>query len=76
MIEWRIAILYLISFVVILGFSLKDLKHLIWHETILDKYSEDTESRNSELITNIKTVKAFATEAHELKRQKQRLIVS
>ncbi|MBE8999621.1 MULTISPECIES: ABC transporter ATP-binding protein [unclassified Nostoc] len=72
-IEWRIAILYLISFVVILGFSLKDLKHLIWHETILDKYSEDTESRNSELITNIKTVKAFATEAHELKRQKQRL---
>ncbi|PHM06688.1 ABC transporter ATP-binding protein [Nostoc sp. 'Peltigera malacea cyanobiont' DB3992] len=72
-IEWRIAILYLISFVVILSFTLKDLKQLIWHETILDKYGEDTESRNSELITNIKTVKAFATEANELKRQKQRL---
>ncbi|MCW5312828.1 ATP-binding cassette domain-containing protein [Nostoc sp. KVJ3] len=72
-IEWRIAILYLISFVVILSLSLKHLKQLIWHETILDKYSEDTESRNSELITNIKTVKAFATEANELKRQKQRL---
>ncbi|ODH00910.1 ABC transporter ATP-binding protein [Nostoc sp. KVJ20] len=72
-IEWRIAILYLISFIVILSFSLKDLKQLIWHETILDKYAEDTESRNSELITNIKTVKAFATEAKELKRQKQRL---
>ncbi|MEH2125872.1 ABC transporter ATP-binding protein [Nostoc sp.] len=72
-IEWRIAIFYLISFVLILSFTLKDLKQLIWHETILDKYGEDTESRNSELITNIKTVKAFATEANELKRQKQRL---
>ncbi len=72
-IEWRIAILYLISFVVILSLSLRDLQRLIWHETILDKYAEDTESRNSELITNIKTVKAFATEAKELKRQKQRL---
>ncbi len=72
-IEWRIAILYLISFVVILSLSLKDLQRLIWHETLVDKYSEDTESRNSELITNIKTVKAFATEAKELKRQKLRL---
>jgi ATP-binding cassette, subfamily B, bacterial len=72
-IEWRIAVLYLISFVLILGFTLRDLKRLIGHETVLDKYGEDTESRNSELITNIKTVKAFATEAKELKRQKQRL---
>jgi ATP-binding cassette, subfamily B, bacterial len=72
-IEWRIAVLYLISFVLILGFTLRDLKRLIGHETILDKYGEDTESRNSELITNIKTVKAFATEAKELKRQNQRL---
>lgn len=73
LIEWRIAILYLISFVVILSLSLRDLQRLIWHETIVDKYSEDTESRNSELITNIKTVKAFAAEAKELKRQKLRL---
>ncbi|QLE56609.1 ABC transporter ATP-binding protein [Nostoc sp. TCL26-01] len=72
-IEWRIAILYLISFVVILGFSLRKLQRLIWHESKLDKYSEDTESRTSELITNIKTVKAFATETKELKRQTVRL---
>ena len=72
-IEWRIAILYLISFVIILSFSLKDLQQLIRYESRLNKYAENTESRNSELITNIKTVKAFATEARELKRQKQRL---
>ncbi len=73
LIEWRIAVLYLISFVFILAFSLKTLRRIIWHESRLDKYMEGTESRTSELITNIKTVKAFATEAQELKRQKQRL---
>ncbi|MBN3883642.1 MAG: ABC transporter ATP-binding protein [Nostoc sp.] len=72
-IEWRIAILYLISFVIILSFSLKNLQQLIRSESRLNKYAENTESRNSELITNIKTVKAFATEAREHKRQKQRL---
>ena len=72
-IEWRIAILYLISFVIILSFSLKNLQQIIGYESLVDKYGEDTESRTSELITNIKTVKAFATEARELKRQKQRL---
>ncbi|QSJ15905.1 ABC transporter ATP-binding protein [Nostoc sp. UHCC 0702] len=72
-IEWRIAILYLISFIIILGFSLKDLQQLIQYESRLDKYAEGTESRTSEIITNIKTVKAFATEARELKRQTQRL---
>jgi ATP-binding cassette, subfamily B, bacterial len=72
-IEWRIAVLYLISFVFILSFSLKTLRRIIWHESRLDKYMEGTESRTSELITNIKTVKAFATEPQELKRQKQRL---
>ncbi|GAB1539597.1 hypothetical protein NUACC21_22640 [Scytonema sp. NUACC21] len=72
-VEWRIALLYLISFVVILGFSLKKMQRLIWHDNLLDKYIEDTESRTSEIITNIKTVKAFATEAHELKRQNIRL---
>ncbi|MEA5516606.1 ABC transporter ATP-binding protein, partial [Nodularia sp. UHCC 0506] len=73
LIEWRIAILYLISFVFILAFSLKTLRRIIEHESRLDKYMESTESRTSELITNIKTVKAFATESQELKRQKQRL---
>lgn len=72
-VEWRIAVLYLISFVVILGYTLKDLRRLIWHEERLDKYMEDTESRTSEIISNIKTVKAFATEPEELKRQETRL---
>lgn len=72
-IEWRIALLFLISFVLILSFSLKDLIKLIVKEGLLDKYQENTESRTSEIVTNIKTVKAFATEASELKRQKERL---
>ncbi|WP_315788279.1 ABC transporter ATP-binding protein [Fischerella sp. JS2] len=72
-VEWRIAILYLISFVVILGFTLRKLKRLVWHDNRLDKYSEGTESRTSEIISNIKTVKAFAAEAKELERQKVRL---
>ncbi|QIR37955.1 ABC transporter ATP-binding protein [Tolypothrix sp. PCC 7910] len=73
LIDWRIATLYLISFVIILWFTLKDLQRIIRYESRLDKYMENTESRTSELITNIKTVKAFATEAEELKRQDQRL---
>jgi ATP-binding cassette subfamily B protein len=72
-IEWRIAVLYLISFFLILAFSLRKLQEIIRHEGLLDKYMENTESRTSELITNIKTVKAFATEARELNRQKRRL---
>jgi ATP-binding cassette, subfamily B, bacterial len=72
-IEWRIAIVFLISFVFILSFSLKDLIKLITKEGILDKHQENTESRTSEIVTNIKTVKAFATEAKELKRQNDRL---
>ncbi|MBD2626654.1 ABC transporter ATP-binding protein [Trichormus variabilis] len=72
-IEWRIAALFLISFVLILSFSLKQLQQLIGCEMSLDKYMENTESRTSEIVTNIKTVKAFATESQELERQKQRL---
>ncbi|WP_088240135.1 ABC transporter ATP-binding protein [Calothrix rhizosoleniae] len=72
-IEWRIAVLFLISFVVILSFTLKKLQRLMWYESRLDRYMEDTESHTSEIITNIKTVKAFATERKELKRQEQRL---
>lgn len=73
LIEWRIAVLFLLSFVFILAFSLRNLRQLIQQERLVDKYGEDTESRTSEIITNIKTVKAFATEATELARQKQRL---
>lgn len=72
-IEWRIAILFLISFVFILSFSLKDLRELISKEQKLDRHQENTESRTSEIVTNVKTVKAFATEAAELKRQRARL---
>ncbi len=73
LIEKWIAIAFLISFVVILAFTIKDLRVLIEQEKLLDKYEENTESRTSEIITNIKTVKAFANEAKELKRQKERL---
>ncbi|MBD2774868.1 ABC transporter ATP-binding protein [Iningainema tapete] len=73
LIEWRIAILFLISFIVILGWTIKDLGRLMEQERKIDKYMENTQSRTSEIVTNIKTVKAFATEAQELKRQRQRI---
>ncbi|MBW4637413.1 MAG: ABC transporter ATP-binding protein/permease [Gloeocapsa sp. UFS-A4-WI-NPMV-4B04] len=72
-IEWRIGLLFLVSFLFILGFSLKGLKQIMDQERRLDKYMENTQSRTSEIVTNIKTVKAFATEISELARQKQRL---
>ncbi|MBE9068542.1 ABC transporter ATP-binding protein [Leptolyngbya cf. ectocarpi LEGE 11479] len=71
--DWPIALVVLCSFVVIIGYSLLRLQGLSVQEEKLDKYSENTESRTSEIITNIKTVKAFATEMRELKRQRQRL---
>ncbi len=71
--EWRIAIAFAISFIAILGFSLQGLNYIIERETSLDRYMENTESRTSEIITNIKTVKAFAAESKELDRQRQRL---
>jgi ATP-binding cassette, subfamily B, bacterial len=73
LLEWRIAIAFLLSFLIILGFSLRGLRYIIKREAMLDRYMESTESRTSEIITNIKTVKAFATEADELERQRQRL---
>ncbi|WP_088894175.1 ABC transporter ATP-binding protein [Leptolyngbya ohadii] len=72
LIEWRIALLFLASFIFILAFTLRGLKDLIRREEFLDRHMENTESRTSEIITNIKTVKAFATEAAELERQKRR----
>jgi ATP-binding cassette, subfamily B, bacterial len=72
-IDWRIAIAFLLSFVVILKFSLSNLQDLMEQEKRLDHYSENTDSRTSEIITNIKTVKAFAAERAELNRQRQRL---
>jgi len=72
-IQWQIALAFVISFVLILAFIVRDLKDLMQKERILDRHIENTQSRNSEIITNIKTVKAFATEGQELYRQKQRL---
>lgn len=73
LIEKWVGIIFIASFLLILILSLMHLKKLIKQEKILDIYQENTESRTSEIITNIKTVKAFATESKELKRQKQRL---
>jgi ATP-binding cassette subfamily B protein len=73
LVDWRIAIFFLISFLFILNFSFRNLKRLTDKEQILDNHQENTESRTSEIITNIKTVKAFASEASELKRQSDRL---
>lgn len=73
LLEWRIAIAFLVSFVFIFGLSLRGLSYIIKREAMLDQYMESTESRTSEIITNIKTVKAFATEENELERQRQRL---
>jgi len=73
LIEWRIAVLFLFSFVFILSFTIKNLTRLIYKEKILEKYEENTESRTSEIVTNIKTVKAFATESAELDRQARRV---
>jgi ATP-binding cassette subfamily B protein len=73
LIEWRIAVGFLFSFVIILSYSLRKLNQLIKLETKLDQYYENSESRASELITNIKTVKAFATETYEYERQRQRM---
>ena len=73
LLEWRIAIAFAISFIAILAFSVQGLSYIIKRETLLDSYMENTESRTSEIITNIKTVKAFAAEPNELHRQRQRL---
>lgn len=73
LIDWRIGVLVLLSVTGILFYSLSGLVRLSAKEEKLDKYIEDTDSRNSEIITNIKTVKAFGNELKELHRQTQRL---
>lgn len=71
-IQWQVALFSIVSFFFLLIFTLKSLNSIISKEELLEKHMENTESRTSELITNIKTVKAFATEARELHRQSQR----
>ncbi|NJN21593.1 MAG: ABC transporter ATP-binding protein [Leptolyngbya sp. RL_3_1] len=72
-VNWPIAGLFLVSFAVILAYSCRNLVRLNRKEQSLDRYMETTESRTSEIVTNIKTVKAFAAERSELHRQRQRL---
>lgn len=72
-IAWWISAFFLVSFILVLLGSLQKLKGLVKTEENLDIYQENTESRTSEIITNIKTVKAFANEAKEYKRQSDRL---
>ncbi|MDX1976321.1 MAG: ABC transporter ATP-binding protein [Pseudanabaenaceae cyanobacterium bins.68] len=73
LIDWRISAIFAVSFGVILTFTFRRLQYLISKEEILDHHQENTESRTSEIITNIKTVKAFANEAKEMKRQSDRI---
>ncbi|NJM99584.1 MAG: ABC transporter ATP-binding protein [Phormidesmis sp. RL_2_1] len=73
LIDWRIASIVLISVAGIFLHSFMGLKDLSVREERLDAYIENTDSRNSEIITNIKTVKAFGNELSELHRQTQRL---
>jgi len=73
LIDWRIAAIVLCSVLCILLHSFLGLKELSQKEEKLDKYIENTDSRNSEIISNIKTVKAFGNELTELQRQTSRL---
>jgi ATP-binding cassette subfamily B protein len=72
-IDWRIAGVLLTSFIVILSLNLRSLKPLVEQQEFVERYKEDTDSRTAEIVTNIKTVKAFATETAELERQRRRL---
>jgi ATP-binding cassette, subfamily B, bacterial len=72
-VDWRIGIIFLVSFSIILTFTFSRLQYLIGKEEVLDHHQENTESRTSEIITNIKTVKAFANEAREMRRQSDRI---
>ncbi|MBE9222942.1 ABC transporter ATP-binding protein [Cyanobacterium stanieri LEGE 03274] len=72
LIEKWLAFGFIISFFLILMLTFFHLKKLIIQEQRLDAHQENTESRTSEIITNIKTVKAFATESRELARQNKR----
>lgn len=73
MIEWRIALLFLLSFIFILGFSIRGIVAVVERDKFLIAYQEKTHSRTSEIITNIKTIKAFGSEDAEFKGQSQRI---
>lgn len=72
-IEWRVAVPFALSFSLVMLLALRDLRKIILKEQRIDRHMENTASRMSELVTNIKTVKAFATEQREYERQRRRL---
>lgn len=57
-IDWRIAAALLISFVFILSTNFRGLRAAVERNKRVEKYKESIDSRTSEIITNIKTVKA------------------
>ena len=71
-IEWRIALFFILSFVVIVIYSYQITTKIIEKEALVESHEYKTESYTSEIITNIKTVKAFVSERREMKRQQQR----
>lgn len=72
-IEWRVAVPFFLSFGGVLWFALSGLQRIVMREQLVDSHIETTSSHTSELVTNIKTVKAFATEQREYSRQRSRL---
>ena len=71
-IEWRIAVPFALSFGGVMWFALTGLQQIVLREQLVDSHIETTSSHTSELVTNIKTVKAFATEEREYSRQRSR----
>ena len=71
-VEWKIALFFLLSFVIIVIYSYRITTNIIELEDLVESHEYKTESYTSEIITNIKTVKAFVSEKRELKRQLQR----
>ncbi len=72
-IEWRIALLFIFSFLVIVIYLYQRLAEIIEREDLVESHEYKTETYTSEIITNIKTVKAFVSEERQMKRQQKRL---
>jgi len=70
--DWRVGGVFLGSFVGLMVLTWRTLRRINRAEDLLDRHVERTESRTSELITNIKTVKAFAGEERALRLQAER----
>lgn len=67
-----ILLLFMSSFFLVLYIGLKTLKRILAKERLTEEYLETSDSLQSEMISNIKTVKSFSRESEEFERQKQR----